>query len=113
MTWSKLDDNFHGHPKIRRAWRNPTAFGLHVLAINYSACHDLDGEVTPEFVEDTIPDQSDRVGAVQHLLDCELWRERNGGWLIHDFLDYHPSRAETAERRAKDAERKRKERNSR
>lgn len=110
MTWTKLDDNFHGHPKIRRAWRNPVAFGLHVMAINYSSCHDRDGHVDPEFVEDQVPDQSDRVGAIEHLIECGLWEPNGRGWQIHDFLKYHPSRAQTEAKREKDAERKREER---
>lgn len=110
MTWTKLDDNFHGHPKTRRLMRQPLAYMLHIQAINYSACHDLDGEVTVEFVEDTIPDRSDRVGAVQHLVTCRVWDEREDGWQIHDFLEYHPSRKQLEERRRKDAERKRQER---
>lgn len=110
MTWTKLDDNFHGHPKIRRLMRSPLAYMLHVQAINHSACHDLDGYVTVEFVEDIIPDQPDRVGAVRYLLECQVWEENGAGWIIHDFLKYHPSRAELEEKRRKDAERKREER---
>jgi hypothetical protein len=107
MTWTKLDDTFHGHPKIRRAWRNPIAFGLHVLALNHCSCHDLDGHVDPEFVEDQVPDQSDRVEAIKHLCDAGLWQPNGRGWLIHDFLEYHPSRSEVQTRRDKDAQRKR------
>jgi hypothetical protein len=112
MTWTKLDDNFHGHPKVRRAWRNPIAFGLHVLALNYCACHDLDGKVPAEFTEDQVPSQSDRAGAIEHLVACGLWKPNGSGWQIHDYHDYHPSRAEIRAKRDKDAERKRRERAS-
>lgn len=110
MTWTKLDDTFHSHPKIRRAWREPIALGLHVLALNYATCHDLDGEVPTEFVEDQVPDQSDRARAIEVLVDIGLWAENGKGWVIHDFLEYQPSRAKLREKRAKDAERKREER---
>jgi hypothetical protein len=107
MTWSKFDDNFHGHPKTRRICRNPIAFMLHVLAINYCSSYDLDGKVDEPFVEDTIPNQPDRVGAVQHLIECGVWHENGSGWIIHDFLEYHPSRSAVRDRKARDAERKR------
>lgn len=110
MTWTKLDDNFHGHPKTRRLMRNPLAYMLHIQAMNYCACHDLDGRVDVEFVEDTITDRSDRVGAVQLLVTIGVWEEGESGWTIHDFLQYHPSKAELQEKRRKDAERKRQER---
>lgn len=112
MTWTKLDDGFHGHPKIRRLKRNATAYMLHVQALNYCACHDLDGKVDPEFVEDQVPVQSDRDGAIEHIVECGLWQPNGRGWLIHDFLKYHPSRAQLQTRRDKDAERKREERRS-
>ena len=66
MTWTKLDDRFHDHPKIRRVWRRDrTALGLHVLALNYSSAHDLDGKVMAEFVEDQLPDHDERTRAIQ------------------------------------------------
>ena len=107
MTWTKLDDGFHGHPKIRRLMRVPLAYMLHVQALNYCSCHDLDGKIDPEFVEDQVPDQRDRVGAIKHLEECGLWRANGRGYVIHDFLRYHPSRADVTARRDKDAERKR------
>jgi hypothetical protein len=111
MTWTKLDDRFHDHPKIRRAWRRDrTALGLHVLTINYSSAHDLDGLVMPEFVEDQLPDRDERERATKVLLDCDLWTDREDGWLIHDFLDFNPSRKEVLARRKSDARRKRAER---
>lgn len=110
MTWTKLDDSFHSHPKVRKAWRDRTALGLHVLAINYSTCHSLNGEVPVEFVEDQVPDQSERARAIQTLLSCGLWERSGDQWRIHDYLDFQPSRERLREARRKDAERKRKER---
>lgn len=110
MTWTKLDDGFHGHPKIRRAWRDRTALGLYVLAVNHATCYELDGRISPEFVEDQVPDQSERDRAVTVLIECGLWEPNGEGWVIHDFLKYQPSRAKLREGRERDAARKREER---
>lgn len=110
MTWTKLDDGLHSHPKIRKAWREPRAVGLHLLAINYATCHELDGKISPEFVEDYLPDAGERERVVAQLEACGLW-DRNGvGWEIHDFLQYQPSKQSLREKREADAKRKREER---
>lgn len=110
MTWSKLDDGFHSHPKIRKAWRRPKALALHVLAINYCTCHDLDGKIDPEFIEDFVPDANERDAVIAHLESCGLWDRNGAGWVIHDYLKYQPSRASLQQKREADAKRKREER---
>lgn len=106
MTWTKLDDNFHSHPKTRRIWRDPIALGLYVLALNYSTCHELDGKVPPEFAEDQVPDQSDRDRAVQVLVEVGMWKPNGDGWVIHDYAEYQPSKATLDAKREADRVRK-------
>lgn len=107
MSWAKLDDRFHENRKVRGLWRrNPAALGLHVMALTYCAGHETDGVVDVEFVEDKVPGQSVRAKMTQALVDAGMWVEHENGWLIHDFLDFHPSRAALEERRKLDRERK-------
>ena len=108
MTWVRIDDQLHSHPKIRHAWRlEPAALGLHLLALSYASCHLTDGTVSEDFVNDQLPVRARRAKAVEALEGAGLW-ERNGtGWTIHDYLDYNESRARTLARRQADAARKR------
>lgn len=95
MSWAKLDDRFHENRKIKRAWRRfPAALGLHVMAITYCAGHATDGFVDAEFVEEKMPRERDFARAVEVLVDAGLWEAVEDGWVIHDFLDYNPSRSD-------------------
>lgn len=107
MSWAKLDDGFHAHPKVRRAWREPRALGLHVLAMSYVAKYELDGRVPVEFIEDNIQDPEERDRVTTSLIEAALWRRDGEDYVIHDYLDYNPSRAESESKRKADRDRKR------
>lgn len=107
MTWARLDDRFHEHRKVKSAWHvDPGAVGLHVVAITYCAGHETDGLVDVEFVREKLPRQRDRDRLIGALVNAGLWEPVDDGWLLHDFLDYNPSKASLDEKRARDAERK-------
>lgn len=111
VTWAKLDDSFHSHPKVRAAWfRCPASIGLHVLGITYAANHETDGVVPGWFVAGAFAKPKDLQDAVSTLLDSGMWEKQGNDFLIHDFLDYHPSKEDLQKKRANDAERKRRER---
>lgn len=111
MTWAKLDDSFHSHPKVRAAWyRCPASIGLHVLGITYSADHESDGVVPGWFVAGAFAKPKELQEAVSALIDMGIWERHDEDFLIHDFLDYHPSKADLDKKRERDAERKRRER---
>lgn len=107
MTWTKLDDTFHSHPKVRNAWRESMAsIGLHALALSYAGQYETDGAIPGWFVESVIADESDRHSAVDALKRAGLWREVGEGFELHDYLKFNPSKATLEEKRAKDRERK-------
>lgn len=111
MTWAKLDDSFHSHPKVRAAWyRCPASIGLHVMCITYSADHETDGVVPSWFVAAFFQKPKDLQDAVGTLTDLGMWEQRADDFVIHDFLKYHPSKAKLTKKREEDAERKRRER---
>lgn len=98
MTWLKVDDRFPGHRKVRRL--SDGAFRLHVTAL--CACaHDLtDGLVTRDDL-DEFPSVKQTGKHVAELVERGLWDEVEGGWVIHDYLDFNPSKADVdAEREA-------------
>lgn len=112
MTWVRLDDSFADHPKIVAA--GPIAALIHIRALCYASRYLTNGFIpdaaAPGLVTGlerlsveyaTAPSRA--VGWVDQATDCDwiavllrekLWEKRNGGYLIHDYLDYNPSRAE-------------------
>lgn len=114
MTWAKLDDSFHSHPKVRAAWyRCPASIGLHVMGITFAADHETDGIVPGWFVAGAFHKPRDLEAAVSTLTDLEMWEKRADDFVIHDFLEYHPSKAALKRKRAEEAARKKKEREER
>ena len=125
MGWAKLDDRFHGHPKVLDAWRRcPASIGLHMLALSWVSAEGYgemlngdgekhDGYVPQSFVALYMPDTNSRAKAVSALVECGLWdADEDAGWWVHDYLDYNPSSEERAAKRAATAERVRKHRAS-
>jgi hypothetical protein len=51
-----------------------------------------------------------RESHIAELVDADLWAPVVGGWSIHDYLEYNPSRAEVNERREVERRRKDKQR---
>lgn len=97
MTWAKLDDSFPENIKI--SGLSDRLFRLHVTAICYAARNLTDGEI-PE-------NQLRKLGGNQKLAkalsEAGLWETTSrGSYVIHDYLEYNPSRADV------DAERERK-----
>jgi hypothetical protein len=96
MPWAKLDESFPDHPKV--ASIGDKAFRLHVTAICYCARMLTDGEVPAHILQ--------RIGATKKLTTelaaAGLWEATSrGSWVIHDFLEYNPSRAEVEADRSK------------
>jgi len=125
MGWVRIDDSFAQHPKVAGA--GPLAMALQIAGICYCNQNLTDGfipwavahrllsweflgpqeekgrkrfqiavtsgmcgdDVTSEFV-------------IRLLLEAGMWHEVDGGYVIHDYLDYQPSREQVlAEREQK------------
>lgn len=98
--WVKIDDGFYDHPKVVAAGGLGTA--LFVCALSYSARHLTDGFIPAAQVRRLV-DVEDPGEVAARLVEVGLWEEGEGGYWIHDYLDYNPSAAEVGERRAKRA----------
>lgn len=116
MGWVKLDDQFAHHPKVLRV--GPLSGWLHVCALTYCAQYLTDGFI-PKAAVNSLADYSclrEEIGHVAEgivgmdvlppLLKHGLWTEVEGGYLIHDYLEYNPSRDDVLKKRRLDAERK-------
>jgi hypothetical protein len=96
MPWLRVDDGFHGHPKVSEL--SLAAVGLWTLAGSWSAQYLTDGLVKRG--------QLRRLGAedeqITELVDSGLWDDNGDGtYQFHDWADYQPVKADVeAEREA-------------
>lgn len=108
MTWVRLDDQFDEHPKFEAA--GPLAGWLFVVGLTYAARNLTDGFV-PRGAVRRLADWH-RVGedvtAAQlatELVEVGLWEAVEGGYQVHDYLDYQPSRAQVLAERERNRQR--------
>lgn len=124
MAWAKLDDAMCFHEKVVEAGN--AAVGVWARLISWSAQHLTDG-VVPEHVAKLVAGESR--GALRALEQAGLVRRQPGDpraseranttlrrsqsnarspgvYVIHDYLDYNPSRAEVEGKREKERVRK-------
>lgn len=98
MSWARLEDSFPDHPKV--AALSDTEFRLHVTAICYASRYHTDGHIPAAAIRVLrgTPKTADQ------LVRAGVWETAGDGWMIHDFLDYNPSRDEALAKRATRAE---------
>lgn len=89
MTWFRVDDTLHGHPKRLRA--TPAAMGLWVVAGSWSGAYLTEGFVPNEVVRNL---GFTRAHA-QSLVNSGLWTVADGGYWFHEWTERNPT-AETA-----------------
>jgi hypothetical protein len=115
MPWVRLDEQFPDHPKVQVV--GPLASWLHVCALAY--CNRLltDGFVPTNKVG-TLADFSevwdqpdgaadfgvDPYRLADRLCEARMWKKVTGGYQLHDYHDYQPSRADEHEKRRQKAE---------
>ena len=109
MPWAKLDDRAPSNPKVFEA--GVCAFGLFTQSLCYCAANLTDGFVPATALPLVSPGTSPRLllALVDRLVKAGLWAvdDERGGWVVHDYLDYNPSRADVLAER--EAARKRKD----
>ncbi|MFD3520473.1 hypothetical protein [Streptomyces sp. NPDC058653] len=102
MPWVRLDDRFPSHRKV--ALLSDRAFRLHVSAICWCAENLTDGHVSDRELTLVAHVRGVKATAKQ-LEDAGLWDRVDGGWVVHDYLDYNPSRDQVLAERKKNAAR--------
>jgi hypothetical protein len=95
MPWFKVDDAFHGHPKVMEL--SPAAVGVWTLAGSWCANYLTDGEIKMNVVR--------RFGAsdemIRELVEAGLWIDVGGAYQFKDWAEYQPLKEEVeAERNA-------------
>lgn len=130
MPWFKVDDDFHDHPKARKA--GPVAVGVWVLCGSWSADNTTDGYVPDQVVKEKAGHNWRRYA--ERLVAAGLWSRVDGppesltvpvqredrertetlsrrdwgvGYQFHDWHRYQPTRDEWMAKREADAARQR------
>ena len=93
MTYFKVDDHFHSHPKILTLGLD--AIGLWTLAGSWSGEQLTDGFIPSSLIA--------RLGGTeamaQALVDAGLWEVINGGFMFHDWDAHNQTKAQVIESR--------------
>jgi hypothetical protein len=111
--WLRVDDKFPDHPKVRGL--DATALAVWLCAACWSAEYEQDGKVTLEAARQLAarfdPQESLLAGeppVVSRLVTVGLWERTDIGYVMHDFLEYNPSKSDLAKRRKRERSRRRK-----
>lgn len=92
MAWVKLDDGFFRHHKAVQAGRD--ARDLALASWCFSSASLSDGFIPEAALRQLAADAG--VGQpkklAERLVDVGLWEHTQGGYRIHDYLDFNPSR---------------------
>lgn len=100
MTWVKLDDGFPNSPKVDRL--SDKAKLLYVAGLCYCGRNLTDGVLTTgKAVKIVLAEVGAKPRHVTELHEAGLWDRMVDGWLVHDYLDYNPSREKVLEERRK------------
>jgi hypothetical protein len=103
MPWFNVDDGFHCHPKVLAAGN--AAMGLWARCGSYCARYATNGLVPTEIVRSYgTKSELDRLLKVGWLVAVD------GGYIMHDYLDYNRTADQIMADREKAAERKRRQR---
>lgn len=102
MSWAKVDDALHNHPKVDALFERDereglAAMGLWTLVLSCVSGQLTDGIISRRVVRRLAPDHGVDFAAV--LVREGLWDVIDGGWKIHDYLDWNPSREVALARR--------------
>jgi 5-methylcytosine-specific restriction endonuclease McrA len=108
MTWFKVDDKLHAHPKW---WAlSPNAKALWTTAGAWCASYKTDGQIGSS----QLPILAPQVGlttrqtgvAAAELVAADLWQRTDEGWAFHNWTDFNPPRATIDKAAAIEKERK-------
>ena len=87
MSWARLDDNFHDHPKIAGLENRNDALNVWVRLLTW--CHK---QRTGGRVPSVIANKFGTAKALDRLVAQGLFERTGDGFQFHDFADYAPAR---------------------
>lgn len=120
MSWFKVDDGFHDHPKVhglaeQAGQRFTLCMTIWTLSGCYAGRHETNGRVTIATLCRLVPGppREELERAALDLVAVGLWERDGDSYLFHDWADYQPTREEKAEKRAQDRARQARSRGAR
>lgn len=102
MPWVRLDDRFPTHRKV--ALLSDRAFRLYVSALCWSSENLTEGHISDRELTLVARVRGTKTAATE-LVTAQLWEREDDGYVIHDFLEYNPSRARVKEDRERNSAR--------
>ena len=107
MVWARIDDGYFTHHKT--AALSKDAKLLDLAGITFSARELRDGKLTDRDVRIVAAevDVVDLSATLDELRLARRWVRFDGGWEIHDYLEYNPSREQVIAEKAGSAKRMR------
>lgn len=96
MAWFKVDDGFPDHPKALAAGED--TWPLWMAGGCYCSRQLTDGFI-PEGALSRLSTSRNRAALAGRLVAAGLWERVDGGWLMHDFNRYNPTREDTLAKR--------------
>lgn len=100
MVWVRIDDHFDEHPKI--VGLDDHAFALFVSGLAYCNRNLTDGFIpTGVGLGKLRYCGGKQKSAASGLVTAGLWAVVDGGWQVHDFGEYQPTKQQVEDERAK------------
>jgi hypothetical protein len=105
MPWARLDDSYFTHRKV--AALSKDAKLLDLAGIAFSARELRNGELTRTDIRMIAAqvDVEDYAAVALELVKAGRWSRSDGGYTIHDYLKYNPSREQVLHEREMNAQR--------
>ncbi|MHC3427227.1 hypothetical protein [Streptomyces sp. DT18] len=91
MPWVRLDDRFPSHRKV--ALLSDRAFRLYVSGLCWCSENLTEGRISDRELPLVAPRLRGMKAATADLEAAGLWDRVEGGWMVHDYLEYNPDRA--------------------
>jgi hypothetical protein len=87
MTWVRIDADFPEHPKVVDL--SDDAFRAFIGGLCYCNHYLTDGKITPGAIRKLANRK-----VADELISAGLWEQNGSGVIVHDFLEYQPTRSE-------------------
>lgn len=101
MSWVRIDDHCPENPKLLRA--GAEAAWLWLCGLAYCSRNLTDGFVPAEAISGLAGREA--ADLVDRLVSVDLWDRVDGGFRVHDYLEFNPSKAQVKAKQAASAER--------
>ncbi len=105
MPWLKMDDNFITNPKLLGIGKDSKL--LYFWSLGFAAKELTDGFISKKYLMNIagLAGIDGLQDAISELLDARLWEPAEGGYCIHDFLEYNPTAEQVRKERQEAKER--------